>query len=1217
MVLWTLVVVGVEVLRPGESSAAEQGPPAVEEWQIRGILAALKDGYPAVRALAAQELANLLDPNLTKERPRREWRGNARSLANGAKADLHELLKDQDSYTRMRAADALVWLHEGAKDVQALREFLKDQDPAVRGRAAEALVRLYQDARDVPVLRELLKDRDPDVRRGAAEALVRLNDREAVPALRELLKDWDRWVRLHAAEALAWLGDKEAVPTLRELLDRDDILTHWRAVQALVRVYWAAKDVPALRGLLKDRDADVRWTAAQALVRVYWAAKDVPALREFLKERDPDVRSIAAEALVLLGDKEAVPVLRELLKDQDSRVRTPAAEALVRLYEAAKDVPALREFLKDGVRLRAAEALVRLNDKEAVPVLRELLKDPDSSVRRPAAEALVRLYEGAKDVPVLRGLLKDRDPDVRGGAAEALVRLIVKEAVPVLRELLKDPDSRVRTRAAEALVRLDAAEPVTALKIPYEDTFQLYWARWLAQYWGGKDPKQSVILCRYLGRPAEDPPLPASAADAHEVVEALEAAWDRSRELSSNSGTKWLQEDIAKWWSSVITSPQMKGIWAQDDLALLKRIQDRLNASDNTIGRGYLAGIQLVIDPFELKPSPFVRTLMAFAAVNLIAVFLYLLAPVSGGIGRWLPFVVSAVGGLGVTVADLRTFTDQVFKTNAPLLFGLMLAEVVVLIGSGALSPRMLRCLAQIEPIRRVAVPIGLRLPWSRRRFFRDYVLGVRHRLDLSRERALVEKYLALPATARTNELAEHWTADPASDVLAQLAADVERPGAVLVAAPGGRGKSALIREVVARALAKFEQHPASWPLPVLLSESGKSVEDVVRKVLGPELASSDLLTHHLEAGDFFLVFDGVTESGPAASAVDEFARTIGRRTPILLGARPSAAYEDVTRSAGRWMTVEPLALADVAPPSGGISTFKQFVENYGGTGANLPDEVKNACRGPGGQYVPLLVRLAVAVENPSAQIKTMADVFFKYFMQLIDPQFPASDAEREAKKLDRLHKAARWCVETYWRDGDRQPLSDGKELQQALRQAGVLLPDLREKHAQKVWFFHDLMQSYLTAYGLWRLIQRLDSEPPAMRPEDGWMRWTEKHVLLRATAGLKFAEAKADLVIREASELFQMCVVVFEADLRPLFGLELERWAGQHYRRITEEQIEQASPEDIRPGLNPDHTRTQMLRQAAELCERADTADGGRRLIALYANVARLVYPFEQTKSE
>jgi hypothetical protein len=156
-------------------------------------------------------------------------------------------------------------------------------------------------------------------------------------------------------------------------------------------------------------------------------------------------------------------------------------------------------------------------------------------------------------------------------------------------------------------------------------------------------------------------------------------------------------------------------------------------------------------------------------------------------------------------------------------------------------------------------------------------------------------------------------------------------------------------------------------------------------------------------------------------------------------------------------------------------------------------------------------------------------------------------------------------------------------------------------------------MQGYLTAYGLSRLLQNQDGEPPALRPEDCWMKWTAADVLLRAAADPRFAESTADFVLSDAGELFQMCVAVFEADLRPVFRSEVNQWAGQFYRRLTEEQIEQAVPEDVRPRLSPENTRAQMLRQAVELCEEADATDGGQRLTTLYADLAKRVYAFKR----
>jgi hypothetical protein len=128
------------------------------------------------------------------------------------------------------------------------------------------------------------------------------------------------------------------------------------------------------------------------------------------------------------------------------------------------------------------------------------------------------------------------------------------------------------------------------------------------------------------------------------------------------------------------------------------------------------------------------------------------------------------------------------------------------------------------------------------------------------------------------------------------LTADVEQPGAVLVTAPGGRGKSALLRAVVERALDEFEERPALSPLPFVPTAIRSTVLETLAAELGPELASPEFLPLHLAAGDFFLVLDGVPEAGPAAKEIDTFVRSDGRHTPVLLaarrprGTRPSSA---------------------------------------------------------------------------------------------------------------------------------------------------------------------------------------------------------------------------------------------------------------------------------------------------------------------------------------
>src|SRR5262245_52556828 len=85
--LWSTLLVAVVLVRPAPLSAVEPGP--VEEWQVKGILAALEDGYPEVRRSARRKLAELLRP------PHKAWNGKSHELTRKAVPEL--LLTVQDS----------------------------------------------------------------------------------------------------------------------------------------------------------------------------------------------------------------------------------------------------------------------------------------------------------------------------------------------------------------------------------------------------------------------------------------------------------------------------------------------------------------------------------------------------------------------------------------------------------------------------------------------------------------------------------------------------------------------------------------------------------------------------------------------------------------------------------------------------------------------------------------------------------------------------------------------------------------------------------------------------------------------------------------------------------------------------------------------------------------------------------------------------------------
>ena len=116
-----------------------------------------------------------------------------------------------------------------------------------------------------------------------------------------------------------------------------------------------------------------------------------------------------------------------------------------------------------GVRYVGPEA------REAIPALRDLLKDRESNYRQLALEALINIGPEEKGVlPVVIEKLNDRGaPGLAGIAADGLGKFgaRAKEAVPALIDILRNGDESNSVRAARALGNIgpDARAAIPAL----------------------------------------------------------------------------------------------------------------------------------------------------------------------------------------------------------------------------------------------------------------------------------------------------------------------------------------------------------------------------------------------------------------------------------------------------------------------------------------------------------------------------------------------------------------------------------------------------------------------------------------------------------------------------------------------------------------------------------------------------------------------------------
>jgi HEAT repeat protein len=177
---------------------------------------------------------------------------------------------------------------------------------------------------------------------------------------------------------------------------------------------------PQLVEALRDRDGGAIHAAVAFALGIQGpaAAEAVPALIECLKEENEDIAGVVCFALGQIG-RPTVPGLRAALKDSNPTVRANAAWALA--WGTDEKRMALTLSFRNLAELEydAVEA-----KKAARPDLLAALKDMSPRVRLYAVLALQQIGpEPHKTVPVLVDLVKGRDASIRDMAGDILLKL--------------------------------------------------------------------------------------------------------------------------------------------------------------------------------------------------------------------------------------------------------------------------------------------------------------------------------------------------------------------------------------------------------------------------------------------------------------------------------------------------------------------------------------------------------------------------------------------------------------------------------------------------------------------------------------------------------------------------------------------------------------------------------------------------------------------------
>ena len=211
-----------------------------------------------------------------------------------------------------------------------------------------------------------------------------------------------------------------------------------------------------LETLRQGMKSDEFWPAihaAEGLTLAGHGDEVIAALRDRLPaERDDQRRCGLARELIRAGDRSPLPILLDILSNPESTGRVHAAESLFKLGETG-DQKQLRAAFEQAehppLQLGAAAALAKAGETDALQVLRKQLQSPDPSTRIPVAFALAQVG-GPQDIdPLLKTLDVETDNLARVFLVNALANLGHPKGQQELFRNLDATDATARTMSAE------------------------------------------------------------------------------------------------------------------------------------------------------------------------------------------------------------------------------------------------------------------------------------------------------------------------------------------------------------------------------------------------------------------------------------------------------------------------------------------------------------------------------------------------------------------------------------------------------------------------------------------------------------------------------------------------------------------------------------------------------------------------------------------------
>lgn len=303
---------------------------------------------------------------------------------------------------------------------------------------------------------ERIHDTSEEIRYAAVKELSNAKKTEAIPFLARAVADSSYRIREEALRGICSFPPDMVFSQLEVFLrNNEDANLRNAAMEAYPR--YGKKATAYLLNLLKDNDEEVRNFSCVMLGEV----NDLDSVDELicaLSDPDENVCHAAAESLGKIKDPRSVEALLRCL-NSEFWVQYPAIVALGCIGDPRATRPIISLLNDEMLKQPVIEALGKIGDLEAIPVLAELLSSKDASIRNDVIGALVKIQTKIekhltpdgnvlpsikkaldnKDlVNHLMNSLKYSDLDIRKNSIIALGWLKESKSVRNLIELLND-----------------------------------------------------------------------------------------------------------------------------------------------------------------------------------------------------------------------------------------------------------------------------------------------------------------------------------------------------------------------------------------------------------------------------------------------------------------------------------------------------------------------------------------------------------------------------------------------------------------------------------------------------------------------------------------------------------------------------------------------------------------------------------------------------------